>query len=290
MKGSVKNQDRFRIIVVYASALVIGMFLTQYLDAHDAMGRLFFIDLVLTVWVFVFSYRWGNASVYDPYWSVIPFYFLFYWAYSLWPLSAHAFPAILFCTVLIGTWSWRLTYNWLRGWEGMHHEDWRYRQLRQQTGYWYPLVNFLGIHLFPTLIVFAASIPMVDIFSGKTDYYIINWIGLAVGVGGVIIERTADSQLHHFKKEKKNKGLLLTTGIWKYTRHPNYLGEMMVWVGLSLWGWHSHVQWTHFLGAFIVCILFIFISVPMMEKRLRMTRQGYDEYVKSSWPLFPKLW
>lgn len=273
---------------VYLFCFIVGAALTYYLDSIDPLSKLFFIDVVLTIIVFIVSYRENNASVYDPYWSVIPFYMLFYWLYEF-GIDFISLKVIL-AAFAVSFWSWRLTGNWLRGWTGMDHEDWRYVKLREQTGKWYPLVNFLGIHLFPTLMVFVASIPLYYIFEYSSEF---NWVTLAgfiVAVMGTVIELVADNQMYRFKKTNKNPMAVMRTGIWKNIRHPNYLGEISFWLGIYLMAYTPYTPWTLATGVILMLIMFVFISIPMIDKKLLKSKPEYTIYRENTGALLPKFW
>ena len=276
------------VTIVYLVCFLIGAGLTYYLESPDPLSQLFFIDVFLTIVVFLVSYKQNNASVYDAYWSVIPFYMIFYWLY-IYGIEAISLKVIL-ASFAISFWSWRLTGNWLRGWTGMDHEDWRYVKLREQTGKWYPLVNFLGIHLFPTLIVFMAAIPLYYIFEYSTEFNWFSGLGFGIAVMGTIIEMTADNQLHRFKRTNKNPMAVMRSGIWKYIRHPNYLGEMTFWIGLLFMAYTPYVSYTLATGALLMILMFVFISIPMIDKKLLKSKPEYTIYRESTWALLPKFW
>src|SRR5690606_33161581 len=120
-------------------------------------GPLAVADVAATAVVFVFSLVLRNHSTYDAYWSVAPVPI----ALWLWTLEPAGDPLRRVLVVgLLLAWALRLTWNWASGWEGLHHVDWRYRQIAQQTGRAFPLVSFLGIHLMPTVLVFLGCIPL----------------------------------------------------------------------------------------------------------------------------------
>ncbi len=134
------------VLAVYILTAAVGI-LTYRATAHLPLwAALLLADVAATAAVFLFSLLFGNASVYDPYWSVQPPVILCALA-----IEGRAFSAadiLLLLAVLI--WAVRLTANWAYTFHGLTHEDWRYRMLRGKTGAFYPFVNFLGIHLFPS--------------------------------------------------------------------------------------------------------------------------------------------
>jgi steroid 5-alpha reductase family enzyme len=153
-------------------------------------------DFVATVVIFIFSVRLKNSSMYDAYWSVIP------------PLIAIYFMVVLpdgnlmrqlLITSVVSFWAIRLTLNWAKGWPGLHHEDWRYGKLAEDTGKAYWLVSFLGIHLFPTVLVFLGCVPMYFAMASAEPLGIWDIVAALVAIIATIIEYVSDEQLRAFK-------------------------------------------------------------------------------------------
>ena len=138
---------------VYLSAAVLGTAVFRLLP-YSFWLRLLIADVAATVWTFGFSVLFGNASVYDPYWSVQPIVILAALAVKG-PLTAAGILLLLPVVV----WGVRLTVNWAITFPGLNGQDWRYTMLREKTGARYPIVNFFGIHLFPTLVVYLCVLP-----------------------------------------------------------------------------------------------------------------------------------
>jgi len=150
------------------------------------------------------------------------------------------------------------------------------------------MVNFLGIHLFPTLLVWVASIPLAYIFTSNEGFTWLNWLGVVVAVVGIGIEFISDNQLRAFKKEARAQAVL-SSGVWGKVRHPNYLGEILFWWGLYIMSINSFTPWYISIGAVGVTSLFMFISIPMMDKHLLQKRPAYAVYMLKIGALLPKL-
>jgi steroid 5-alpha reductase family enzyme len=252
------------------------------------MLKLLIIDLILTILIFLQSVILKNASMYDMYWSVLPFFFLGYWLFEF---HVETLNYRMMLTILMVTiWSFRLTYNWYRGWKGIKHEDWRYKNLRSKTGVFYPLINFLGIHLFPTILVFLASMPLESIFSSTAKFGILDALGVAIMALGILFEMLADNQMHQFKSDPINKGRFINSGIWRFSRHPNYLGEILFWWGLYVISIDAGVPTYYIIGPILISLLFIGISIPMMEKRLVKNYDNYLDYKKNTSTLIPFIY
>ena len=141
------------------------------------------------------------------------------------------------CVCFSYFWGFRLTWNWAHQWQGIKHEDWRYRDLREKNSRLFWLIELVGIDLMPTLIVFLACLPLYPaLVAGKNALNPIDIIAFIVTAGAIVIEAVADRQLWQFTRQKTRSGEIMTRGFWAYSRHPNYFGEITVLVGyISLW-------------------------------------------------------
>jgi steroid 5-alpha reductase family enzyme len=223
--------------------------------------------------------------MYDPYWRSQPTVIVLYFTISVDPtlMSGYQMLFVLF-VLLYGT---RLTLNFYRGWGGLQHEDWRYVNFRKQFPKSYWLVSLGGIHLFPTLMVFLGCLPFIGVFS--TPYPVMPWLavtGLIVLLGSVLLAFVADEQLRKFRKV--NKDGMIRTGLWNYSRHPNYLGEILTWWGIFLVGLSFGFEflWTG-IGALTITIMFAGVSIPLMEKHLAKRRSWYADYKKNVPSILP---
>ena len=244
-------------------------------------------DLAGTVVIFLFSVVFRNSSFYDPYWSVAPVVIAVY----LWlgfdggaPLARQ-----ILLTGLVTVYGARLTYNWARGWTGLDHEDWRYVDLRAQTGALFPVVNFLGIMLFPTVLVYLGSVPMIPaMVDGEAPLNVWDAVGAVILFGGTVIEGVADVQLRRFAQSRTDPGAIMSEGLWAWSRHPNYFGEISVWFGVLSFGFASgRLDAWMVAGVAAMVFLFVVISIPMMEKRQLSRKPAYDEYRRRTSMLIP---
>lgn len=280
----------FWVSLAYLLCLAFAYFTLIYLPDYHLITRLFIADFVATAAIFIFSYIFKNSSFYDPYWSVIPVFLLiaFWWWSS--GIGDNIRQVLFLIIVLV--WAIRLTFNWLRAWQGLHHEDWRYIELHQKTGVWYWLVSFLGIHLFPTVVVFLGCLPMFVVYSvGEANT--LNWLDIVaflLGILAVWLEATADNQLRKFIQSNPAKGQVIESGLWAYSRHPNYLGEILFWWSLFLFALAVGLNyWWAGVGALSITAMFVFITIDMMEKRQLNSKMAYADYQKRVPRLIPKL-
>lgn len=266
------------VSVIYLAAAALGVCL--YRSYHHVWWlNLLLADVACTMFVYIFSVVLNNASVYDPYWSVQPIVIVIGFAVGI-PLTL---PRLLMLIAVL-FWGVRLTANWAYTFHGLTHQDWRYTMLREQTGIAYPLVNLIGIHMVPTLIVYACTLPAAYLFVYDTPAGIGTWLFFAVSVGAAVLQLAADVQMHRFRKS--GAGGFIRDGLWKYSRHPNYLGEILMWWGVGLAAVSVTGQWHLLLGAAVNTLLFWSVSIPMADKR-QAQKEGFPEYKKHTRMLLP---
>lgn len=273
--------------VVYAiAAAAAGVAVLLLPDAHP-IARAAAADIAATAVVFGFSVAKNNSSLYDPYWSVIPPVIAVAWAFGGDPNLVRALLVI----AMVSWWGIRLTHNWARGWPGLHHEDWRYVRLREKNGKFYWIVSFLGIHFFPTVLVFLGCLSLWPaLHEPARDLNVLDGIALVVTAGSILIEQVADNQLRAFVLSKPAKGTIMDRGLWGRSRHPNYFGEQGFWVGLALFGLAADPSAYYVLaGPAAMMFLFNAISIPMIEKRNRERRPGWVEHAKKTNWCMPSL-
>ncbi len=272
-------------LVALAVALVIGHAAPFEHPISVALAA----DVAATVVIFGFSVAFRNSSFYDPYWSLAPLPIAVYW------LLRPEFPGVNpirmgAVLALLTLWSLRLTWNWLRGWQGLGHEDWRYLDLQQSSGRAYWLVSFSGIHMAPTLWVFTGCLSLyVSLAAGREPFGPLDLLALAVAGGSIWLEARSDKQLKRYRESGPAPQEFLRSGLWAWSRHPNYLGEMGFWWGLYLFGLAANPSWWWTIaGPLSITLMFRFISLPMIETRMRERRPGYADYAARSSLVLPR--
>jgi len=278
------------VAVTYLAAGVAGWGVVVSGPGRHPLAVTFWADLVATAVVFAVSMAVGNSSLYDPYWSVAPAVIVVGWVF--WQgVEVSGRPALVL--VLVLAWAARLTVNWALSWRGLGHEDWRYVQIRARTAgrapWW--LVSLTGIQVMPTLVVFAGLLsawPAVTVAGAPLGP--LDAVAGAVTVAAVTIEAVADRQLRRFARDPAHRGRVIDRGLWRYSRHPNYLGEIGFWWGLWLFalaaapGW-----WWTVAGPIAMVLLFTFVSVPMMDRRSLERRPAYADHLSRVPALLPRL-
>lgn len=278
----IKN-SRVRSFLVLAFVYLVaaggGIILYDILP-FNVYVNLLIADIFATVLTFIYSLVFQNASVYDPYWSVAPVVVALY---GICEAKLNAVSLLIVIAVII--WGIRLTANWAYTFKGLKFQDWRYTMLSEKTGKAYVLVNFLGIHLFPTLVVYGCMVPMVVAFENQltlgygTTYFFLT------ALCAVALQLFSDIQMHKYRKSKASP--FIRTGLWKYSRHPNYLGEILMWWSVALMVICAMPSaWYVATGAAINTVMFLVVSIPMADKR-QAKKEGFEEYKKETRILFP---
>lgn len=230
-----------------------------------------------------------NASIVDLFWGfgfVITnaFYFL---------KSGDFFTRKIIVLILVSLWGLRLTayLSWRNIGKG---EDFRYKEFRKNYGekrYWW--VSYFQTFLLQGILMWLISLPLLAVHyhTQQNGIIWIDYLAIAIWLIGIIFEAGGDFQLARFKKNPTNKGKVLNTGLWKYTRHPNYFGDSAVWWAYGLFCIASGAYWP-IIGSLLMTLLIIKVSgVSLLEKTLTNQKPEYKDYIlKTSafFPWFPK--
>ena len=285
-----RNNKQAGLIIclfAYIIAAVMAWLVYDAISIFHPILVVLVLDVVATLVVFLFSVIFNNSSLYDPYWSIAPPIIFLYWVFHEQTLEALTLMQILILS-MVGFWSLRLTLNWITRWRGIKDEDWRYIAFRfkYQEKYW--VVSLTGIHLFPTLIVFLACLaayPALVMHEGSMG--LMEWIAVAVTFAGILFETISDWQLRNYSKDK-SKCDFQNMGLWKYSRHPNYFGEVLFWVGLFLFSsGMDRAYWWILPGPVFMILMFYYISIPMIDKRMLRRRTGFRDYMKRTSAMIP---
>ena len=267
------------IVLAYVAAAGVAVATALAVDA-EPLWVAFWADVAATAVIFFCSWLYGNSSFYDAYWSVVPPVIGVYWAFES-GADGNGIRQVLVLT-LVFAWAVRLTWNWARGWTGLHHEDWRYVDIRETTGLLYWPASFFGIHLMPTFWVFAGCLPLLAALREPVPLGWLDAVATVVTAGAIFIEARADEELRRFRTTPHGPEEFLAEGLWARSRHPNYFGEMAFWAGLFLFGLAAGSPLWHGVGILSIVLLFRFVSLPMIETRMQERRPAYAAWAERS--------
>ncbi len=246
------------------------------------------IILIAITILWLISVAITNASIVDLFWGFGYVTTNTYYFFSTGEPTLTKW--ILF--ILVTVWGLRLTIylSWRNIGKG---EDFRYQQFRKDYGahrYWW--ISFFQVFLLQGLLIWIISLPLVatNFYSSSESLNIFSYLGIIIWIIGFAFEAGGDYQLSKFKANSLNKGKVLDTGFWKYTRHPNYFGDSAIWWGYGLFSISVGGYW-QIIGSIIMTFLIFRISGVFLLEKTLSNKPGYKEYVErtsSFIPWFPK--
>jgi len=172
-------------------------------------------------------------------------------------------------------------------------EDYRYAKWREEWGKWFYLRSYAQVYLLQGVLLFLIVFPvlLINKSAGASLNYL-DFIGVLVWIVGFIFESVGDAQLARFIKDPNNKGKLMQSGLWRYTRHPNYFGEVTQWWGIWLVALSVPSGLFGIIGPLAITFLILKVSgIPMLEKKMEENPR-FAEYKKRTsifFPLPPKI-
>jgi len=250
-------------------------------------GALLIISLLTILWLISVFIK--NVSIVDIFWGLGFLFINLYYFLA----SDEFYTRKIILLVLVTLWALRLSIYlaWRNIGKG---EDYRYQEFRKKYGeerYWW--VSFFQVFLLQGILIVLVSLPLLATnFETQNDYLnLFDYLAILFWVIGFIFESAGDYQLSKFKMNPNNKGKVLNTGLWKYTRHPNYFGDTIVWWAYAIFSIASQNYWS-FIGSIIMTLLIVKVSgVALLEKSLKDKKLEYLEYIRktnSFFPWFPK--
>jgi steroid 5-alpha reductase family enzyme len=258
----------------------------MWLEVYSVVA-LAILGLMVALWLVSLALK--NSSIVDIFWGagfVIA-------AWVTFALAVEGAPARKWLiTALVTIWGLRLSLHiGVRNWN--KPEDFRYAAWRKESGaawWWY---SFFKVFLLQGVLLWIIAIPLVAAQTSPAprDLTWIDLLAIPVWAIGFFFEAVGDWQLARFKADPANKGKLLTTGVWRYTRHPNYFGDAMQWWGFYLIALAAGAWWTLYSPLIMTALLMRVSGVTLLEKTLKETKPGYQAYVETTSefvPWFPR--
>lgn len=195
-------------------------------------------------------------------------------------LTADATLRGILTNVLISIWGMRLaTHIYLRN-RGKG-EDYRYQAWREQWGSWFYLRSYTQVYLLQGALLYVIALPtLMSHASATATFGAIDVVGVLIWCIGFLFETIGDAQLTRFIQNPLNKGKLLQTGLWAYTRHPNYFGEVLGWWGVWLLSLSATHNWLTIIGPLTITFLILKVSgIPLLEQNMAENPE-FEEYKK----------
>jgi steroid 5-alpha reductase family enzyme len=251
---------------------------------HPVLTAVLAFAMMTALWPL--SVRLRDVSIVDIFWA--PAFALLAWSYVLVPppLGPRGWIALALVTV----WGLRLGLHMLARWRRLGHEDHRYAEIRRRNGPNFPLTSLVWIFWLQALLLWVISWPLRAALSGSDALNGGDAVAIAMIAAGILIEAVADGQLTRFRADPDSRGKVLDSGIWAWSRHPNYFGDFLMWWGFFVLGIAAGGPWWTILGPLAMSALLIHYSgAGLMEDTIKDRRPGYADYVRRTslfipWP------
>jgi steroid 5-alpha reductase family enzyme len=254
----------------------------NFLSSFAVVG-LVILAFMFLLWLISLAIK--NSSIVDIYWGFG--FVLAAWAFFLLTSSDFLNRKILLVS-LTSIWGLRLTIHvLLRNWGKA--EDFRYQKWRTESGRIWWIKSFFQVYLLQGLLMWIISLPLLagQFFQNKTQFGFFDYFGILFWIVGFFFESIGDAQLTLFKKNPLNHGKVLSSGVWRFSRHPNYFGDSAQWWGYYLIAASAGGWWTIFSPIIMTLFLIKVSGVVLLEKTLIKTKPGYSEYAESTSAFIP---
>jgi len=236
--------------------------------------------LMLTVWLISLPLR--DVSIVDIFWG-LGFVLVSWVTY----LAGTESESDLLLPVLTTVWGLRLS-GYLAWRKFGKPEDFRYRDMRDGYPRSFPFVSLLTIFALQGVLMWIIALPLQTVNPSGTPSVVLTLTGILLWVAGFVFESVGDWQLARFKSDPTNDGRVMDRGLWRYTRHPNYFGDFLVWWGLYFLALAFGGPWWSVVGPLVMSVLLMRVSgVTLLEKSLKSRKEGYAEYVARTNAFFP---
>ena len=236
--------------------------------------------MTLVLWLVSLPIR--NSSIVDIFWGAG--FVVIAWSSAL--ATQPITPRGLLISVFISFWGLRLC-GYL-AWRNVGHgEDYRYRAMRERFGHRFPLISLFYVFWLQGLVMWVVALPIQAVHFGSAPLGWVDVIGGGLWIVGWFFESVGDLQLARFKALPANRGKVMDRGLWRYTRHPNYFGDFLVWWGIYLIAAAGGAWWTIFSPMLMSFLLMRVSGVTLLERSLRKNRPGYEDYVARTSSFFP---
>ena len=245
-----------------------------------ALGLAIVTAAALCTWVL--SVFLKNVAIVDSIWSLMFVLAGGVYAFAAWPPH----PRTVLVLSLVTVWALRLSIHITRRNRG-HGEDPRYRAIRARNQPNFAFKSLYLVFAFQALLAWLISLPLLGALSSAKALTWLDIAGAALWLMGFIFEAGGDWQLARFSGDPQNKGRVMDTGLWRYTRHPNYFGDFCVWWGLYFIAVGAGAWWS-IPGPLIMSVLLLRVSgVRLLERDIVQRRPEYAEYMRRTNAFFP---
>ena len=258
----------------------------SFIEIYIIIG-LVILGFMTTLWLVSLVLK--NSSIVDIFWGT-GFVVVTWFTFALTPDGLLARKWLI--SILVTIWGLRLSLHILsRNWG--KPEDYRYKTWRDEAGAKWWWRSFFKVFLLQGVLLWIIAAPLVaaQISAMPNALTLLDALAVVVWAIGFFFEAVGDWQLARFKANPTNNGNVMNTGLWRYTRHPNYFGDATQWWGYYLIALAAGAWWTIFSPLIMTTLLMRVSGVTLLEKTLKETKPGYKEYVEATSafvPWFPR--
>jgi len=223
----------------------------------------------------------NDVSIVDSLWSL-----MFLLAATGYVFVADAGPRAALVIVLVAVWALRLAgYITWRNWG--EPEDYRYREIRRNHSPHFAVKSLYIVFGLQAALAWFISLPLLAAISGTQPLGPIDVAGVMLWLIGFVFESVGDLQLARFRADPANRGKVLNTGLWRFTRHPNYFGDFCIWWGFYLLALAAGGWWSVAAPILMTVLLLRVSGVALLEKEIGKRRPDYVEYIARTNAFFP---
>jgi steroid 5-alpha reductase family enzyme len=240
------------------------------------------VVLIFAVAAWLVSVAKRNVSIVDSLWSLMILLSLLAYLF----LAENPGPRTALLVVLLGAWAARLALHIAIRNHG-EPEDRRYRAIRANHEPYFAWKSLYLVFLFQGFLAWVVCLPVVAAVSAQTPLGPLDFAGLALWATGMFFEVVGDYQLSRFRRDRSNASEVLDTGLWRYTRHPNYFGEAVIWWGFYVFALSAGAWWTIFAPLLMTVLLMKVSGVALLEKDIQGRRPAYRDYIRRTNAFFP---
>ena len=252
-----------------------------------SLAATFLVTLLAFTGIWLIHVRMKDVGVVDYYWG--PGFAVIGLVHG-WINGTSAAAAILTAAVLL--WSVRLSVYLVARHRKSGGEDPRYVAMREagNGSFWWK--SLFKIFLLQGVLQWIIASPLHAVYYGSQVGEPVGTLfilGIFLFAVGLALESISDWQLARYRNVSSTQGRLLTTGLWGLCRHPNYLGEIILWAGLGIAAFAATQSFFALAGPIILAIALIYVSIPLTEDHLRRTRPQFEAYTVRTPMLVPRL-
>lgn len=223
-----------------------------------------------------------DVGIVDSLWSIM--FLLVAWGYAV--LVGAQDVRTLLLLALVTAWALRLSI-FITARNHGQPEDHRYQEIRRNNEPGFRFKSLYIVFGLQAALAWLIAMPLAAAMQGSRPLGWLDLAGVLLWGAGMLFESVGDAQLSRFRQNPANAGQVMDTGLWRYTRHPNYFGEFTLWWGYYLIALAAGGWWTIFSPLLMSVLLLRVSGVSLLEKDIGQRRPAYAEYIKSTNAFFP---